>query len=87
MYETLEAMVKVVTGRPAKDLSGNRELFFSKVRASEPYKQLLADYIGYANKFRHPSRDGSRKPQLSEREVESFIYLAGLFLRLALPGS
>jgi len=87
MYESLEALAKIVTGRPDKDLSANREMFLSKVKASDEYKQLLKDYIDYANRFRHAEREGQRRPELSSKEVESFVYLTGVFIRLAIPSS
>jgi hypothetical protein len=83
MYESVEALAKIVTGKPNKDLSGNRELFVSKVKASDHYKTLLKDYIAYANEFRHAERKGRPRPTLSRPEVESFVYLTGLFIRLA----
>jgi len=85
MYESLEALAKIVTGKPEKDLSGNRELFMSKVNASDSYKVLLKDYIDYANLFRHAEKPSKPRPTISEREVESFVYLTGVFLRLAMP--
>ena len=85
MYESVEALAKIVTGRSNKDLSANQESFISKVSASEAYKTLLRDYITYANNFRHPATEGKTKPQISEKEVESFIYLTGVFVRLAMP--
>jgi hypothetical protein len=84
MYEALEALAKIVTGRD-KELSGNRELFIKKVDATGGYKQLLKDYIDYANEYRHAARQARLKPTLSMKEVESFVYLTGLFLRLAMP--
>ena len=54
------------------------------MKASEDYKVLLRDYIDYANKFRHAESECEPKPQLSEREVESFVYLTGIFIRLAM---
>jgi hypothetical protein len=83
MYEALEALSKIITERPNKDLSANRELFLSRVNASDEYKKILSEYISYANEFRHASEEGKKKPSVSEREVESFIYLTGLFIRLA----
>lgn len=85
MYEALEALAKIVTGRSNKDLSGNRELFLSKVEASEDYKQLLKDYVDYANNFRHAATVDSPRPEVSLKEAESFVYLTGLFLRMAMP--
>ena len=84
MYESLEALAKIITGRD-RDLSANREMFLAKVKASDEYKQLLKDYIDYANKFRHA--EGQRRPELSPKEVESFVYLTGVFIRLAMPSS
>ncbi len=84
MYEALEALAKIITGRPDRDLSANRELFITKVKVSEAYKKLLREYVDYANQFRHGAIEGKPKPALSEREVESFIYLTGLFIRLAM---
>ena len=86
MYESVEALAKLKTGRSSKDLSANREAFISSVGASAEYKTLLSDYIAYANKFRHAVVEGGAKPLISEREAESFVYLTGVFLRLAMPG-
>jgi len=84
MYEALEALSKIVTERPDNDLSSNRELFIKSVNASPEYKRILKEYIDYANKFRHAIEEGKEKPSLSIHEVESFIYLSGIFLRLAM---
>jgi hypothetical protein len=84
MYEAVEALAKIVTGRSGKDLSGNAERFISEVGASSNYKTLLRNYIAYGNEFRHAERESRPRPPLSEPEVESFIYLTGLFIRLAI---
>jgi hypothetical protein len=84
MYEALEALSKIVTGRDTKDLSANAQLFLKEVSASEPYKNILKEYISYANTFRHAVSNSQRKPVLTVAEVESFIYLTGIFIRLAL---
>lgn len=83
MYEALEALAKIITGRD-RDLSANAESFLKEVKASEAYKKILKEYIAYANNFRHGVSDQSKKPNLSAAEVESFIYLTGIFIRLAL---
>jgi hypothetical protein len=85
MYEALEALAKIMTNRPTRELSAIQEQFLSQVKASLDYKQLLKDYIFYANRFRHALKEGSPKPNLSPKEAESFIYLTGLFIRLAMP--
>jgi hypothetical protein len=87
MYESLEALAKIVIGRSEKDLSANREVFLAKVKASDEYKQLLKVYIDYANRFRHAEREGQPRPELSIKEVESFIYLTGVFIRLVMPSA
>jgi hypothetical protein len=53
LYEAMVALAKIVTGRPEKNLSANREMFLAKVGGSDEYKQLLKDCIDYANTFRH----------------------------------
>jgi len=87
MYEALEALAKIVTGHEERDLSANQELFLSKVAVSNEYRPILKSYIAYANNFRHATEPGQTKPTPSRREVESFIYLTGLFLRLAMQGA
>ncbi len=86
MYESLEALAKLQTGRDS-DLSGNAELFIKKVSASDEYKVILRNYIDYANRFRHAVRKNQPRPIISARETESFVYLTGVFIRLALPVS
>jgi len=84
MYEALEAMAKIVLGN-TKDLSANRESFISKLNLSEYFKKLLKDYIEYANDLgRHAGNPGEGKPVPAYKEVESFVYLTGLFIRLAM---
>ena len=87
MYEALEALAKIVTGRPNRDLSANAETFVSRVKASDHYKKLLKVYIAYANEFRHAEQEGKPRPSISRAEVESFVYLTGLFIRLAVRRS
>jgi len=82
MYEALEALTKIVTGRD-KDLSANAELFIKELGVSESYKKILKDYISYANEFRHAQKEGRKRPKVSIAEVESFMYLTGVFIRLA----
>jgi hypothetical protein len=84
MYEALEAMAKVTTGRPNKDLSENRELFVNKLRLSHHFAIMLRDYIEYACEFRHGVDASSTRTPPLVQEVEAFIYTTGLFLRLAL---
>jgi hypothetical protein len=82
MYEALEALSMIYTEK--KDLSGSYQQFLSMIKAADEYKALLRCYIEYSNNFRHAVKEGKSKPTLSSREVESFIYLTGTFIRLAM---
>jgi hypothetical protein len=86
MYESLEALAKVVCkNEKDRDLSGNCESFISAVGLADPYKRMLKEYIKYANDFgRHAGQQGKPKPLPSRREVEAFMYLTGLFIRVAI---
>lgn len=83
MYEALEALAKIVTGRRDKDLSSNAELFIKSAQVSDAYKPILKEYIAHGNKIRHAGKDGQPKQDLTRKEVESFVYLTGVFIRLA----
>lgn len=84
MYEALEALAKIIC-KNDRDLSGNREAFISAVGLTDYYKRMLKDYIEYANDLhRHAAEKGQAKQPPSKKEVEAFIYLTGLFIRLAL---
>jgi hypothetical protein len=87
IYEALEALAKIFTKHPNSDLSKNAELFIKSIKASEAYKEILNKYIDYANRFRHSSTAIRSRPPLSVSEVESFIYITGIFIRLAITGS
>lgn len=83
MYEAVEALARILTGKD-KDLSGNRESFIKSIKVSDHYKRLLKDYIEYGSEFRHAERLNKPRPKLTEPEVEAFIYLTGLVIRLAI---
>ncbi len=84
MYEALEALAKIICNNDL-DLSANREKFISGLKLAESYKRMLKEYIKYANDFaRHAGTAGKPKTLLVRREVEGFMYLTGLFIRLAL---
>jgi len=83
MYEALETLAKIVTGKN-RDLSSNAELFISKLKFSPEYRKILKAYITEGCKFRHGTDSVEAKPVPSEAEVESFVYLTGLFIRFAI---
>jgi hypothetical protein len=84
MYKALEALAKIVTGRD-KTLDGNAEKFIAEIGVTEEYKPILKDYLKYAHEAsRHAPNVTRNVPTLDLREVESFVYLTGLFIRLAI---
>jgi hypothetical protein len=83
MHEALEAIAKTVTER-GKDLSGNRELFVSKLDLPKEYKEMLKLYIAYANDYRHAVGKGQQRMNPTLKDVEAFVYMTGLFIRLAI---
>ncbi len=87
MYEAVEAMARVIIGNN-RELSRNQELFIKEIEVSKAYKQLLRpllrEYVEYGGRYRHAAQQGQPKTPPSEPEAESFIYLTGLFIRLAL---
>lgn len=83
MYEALEALAKVVTGKD-RDLSGNRESFISELKLSDYYRKMLKDCVEYANEYRHAPTPGVKREPPLLNEVEAFVYTTGLFIRLAI---
>jgi hypothetical protein len=83
MFEALEALAKVVTGRD-NDFSGNREKFASELRLPEQYKRMLKEYDSFANEYRHAARPEKPRKYPSERDTEAFMYMTGLFIRRAI---
>jgi ABC-type transporter Mla subunit MlaD len=79
VYEALEAQAKAVTGRTDKDLSANRGLFIKAVQASEPYKELLKNYVEYANQVARPRAvprdDPSGGPVMNKHATVIFLAL------------
>jgi hypothetical protein len=75
-----------ITTKQDRDLSSNAESFIKTVGASAGYRERIKAYIKYANEyFRHATSETQPRPQISMREAESFVYLTGVFLRLAMP--
>ncbi len=83
VYEAVEALAKLVTGRDA-DLSANREKLAAVLGLPEAYKKMLKEYIDFGCEYRHSPE--TRKPRTypSERDTEAFIYMTGVSLRLAM---
>ena len=84
MYEATEALAKIVTNKPSRDLSALREEFVSKLRLPEDYKIMLRGYIDYGCDFRHALEQGKLRSWPAPHEAEAFVYSTGLFIRLAI---
>jgi hypothetical protein len=84
MYEALEAIGKMVTGKPARDLSALREELIAKLRLPDTHKAMLKEYIDYGCDFRHAVQTHGTRTWPLEHEAENFVYLTGLFIRLAI---
>jgi hypothetical protein len=66
------------------DLSTHPELLLNKVPVSASYKNVLRAYITYANECRQMAQGEHPQRCFSLPEVESFIYLTGMVIRLVL---
>lgn len=84
MYEALEAMAKIAIGKPSRDLSALREEFIAKLHLPPSHKEMLKQYIDYGCDFRHALEMSEKRTWPLEHEAESFVYLTGLFIRLAI---
>jgi hypothetical protein len=82
-YEALEAMAKIITGLRERVLDDNADLFVSKLNISDEYKKILKRCVHYAHRFRHAPTEEKPRPKLTYKEAESYVYITGLFLRLA----
>jgi hypothetical protein len=83
MYEALEALAKIVTGRDA-ELTGTREKFASMIRLPEQYSRMLKEYIEFGCKYRHAPGSETPRTYPSPKETEAFVYLTGVFIRFAI---
>lgn len=87
MYEALEAMAKIVTEQD-RDLGANSESFSKALDLCHQYREILSQYKRFGDSFRHAEaiNKGNRqpRPKLTVADVEFFVYLTGLFVRLAL---
>jgi hypothetical protein len=82
MYEALEALARIVNGND-KNLSANAAQFVDNLGLSEYYTKMLNEYCQYAHQYRHAVRQAKGRIPPKPQEVEAFIYVTGLFIRLA----
>jgi hypothetical protein len=82
MYES-RPWLKIVTERPSSDLSANRELLSRSLDYQSPTR-MLKKYIDYGSTFRHAGDGTKPKTWPASYEADAFVYLTGLFIRLAI---
>ncbi|MBA7483853.1 hypothetical protein ES707_19370 [subsurface metagenome] len=83
VYESLESMAKIVVGND-RELSGNKNSFIKALDLNENYKRMFSEYIDYGCQYRHAAKKGTIKQLPKPNEVEAFLYMTGLFLRLSI---
>jgi hypothetical protein len=80
-YVAVEGIARAVLGNK-KTLDNNRERLMKTLGLSQEWKALLNNFITYANEFeRHASEN---RHSLNPIEVEGFLYLTGILLRMAI---
>lgn len=83
VYEALESLAMIVLDND-RELSRNREKLVKACGVSDAYKRILQEVIDYGCQFRHGEGSGNKRPTLTEQEAESFVYMAGVFIRLCI---
>jgi hypothetical protein len=84
MYQSVQALSEVITGREATDLTSNVDALVSVIHCQELHKQIIEGYVSYADQLHEALKQKSDRHALSIPEVEAFIYSTSLFIRLAL---
>jgi len=83
-YLAVEGIARDILGNN-KTLDNNREELIKKSGLSQEWKSLLSNFINYANEFkRHASE---KRHSLNPVEVEAFLYMSGVLLRVAILGT
>jgi hypothetical protein len=78
-YLVIEGVARSVLANQ-KTLENNRENLLRTIGLSQEWKALLSNFITYANEFkRHAS---GKRYDVNPVEVEGFLYLTGLLVRL-----
>ena len=78
-YLAIEGLVRSVL-KNKKTLDNNKKELISKLKLSQQWKSFLDKFTDYANDFkRHAS---ANRNNINPKEVEAFMYLTGLLIRL-----
>ncbi len=82
-YLVVEGLARKILNN-SRTLENNRRELLEKISFSQEWKSLLTNYINYANEFkRHASE---KRHSINPSEVEAFLYLTGLLVRLLSRG-
>lgn len=78
-YNCVEGLArKILNNR--KVLDSNKEELIAKLKFSQEWKSLISNFIKYANEYKRHASESRHK--VDPDEVEAFIYLTGLLIRL-----
>jgi hypothetical protein len=77
-YSAIEGLARNILGNN-KTLDNNRNELLAKIKLSEGWKAILANYITYAHNFRHASE---QRHSITKQETEAYLYMTGLIIRL-----
>lgn len=78
-YVAVEGLARNILGN-SRTLDDNREGLMEELELSQEWKALLSNFIRYANEFqRHASEN---RHNLNPIEVEGFLYMTGVLLRM-----
>jgi hypothetical protein len=78
-YLVIEGITRSVFNNK-KTLDNNREDLMRRVGLSQEWKGLLNNFINYANEFKRHASD--KRHDLKPAEIEGFLYMTGLLVRI-----
>jgi hypothetical protein len=77
-YSAIEGVVRKVLGNE-RTLDNNKGELLAKLKLSDGWKSILANYIVYAHDYRHASAE---RHEITKQETEAYLYMTGLIIRL-----
>jgi hypothetical protein len=77
-YSAIEGLARNILGND-KTLDNNKDELLSKIKLSDGWKAILANFIKYAHDFRHASE---QRHEITKQETEGYLYMTGLVIRL-----
>ena len=83
-YKCIEGIVKKLLGND-RTLENNKDGLLTKLNFSKEWKNIFGSYLTYANVYGKHASD--KRHNVDPDEVEAFIYLTGLIIRISLKSS